>query len=316
MSITYNEDMLQIITDALELIGYLAAGETVAANDITFCSNILNKMLKAWEAQGIHLWTVSEGTLFFVQNQGQYILSATNGANASDGTGTPIETTLSSIGSGTTVNVVSSIGMTVGDNIGVCQDSQIIFWSTIASINNNAVTMNAPLTSSASQGNAVYTYTNNLGKALSIQSARLRNSSGFDRTVKIIPHNDYMMIPQKSSSSSPTVLSYLPQVSSGIVYVWPCPSDVNSRMEITYLRTIIDLVNTTDMPDLPQEWLEAITYNLAVRLASAYGISLSSQGLQGNPSLLTMAAQFLEELKAWDAEQPYVCFVPNYRYNR
>lgn len=316
-TITYNQTRDQIIGDALSLIGVLAAGETVTANDLTFCANQLNKMVKAWMAQGIHLFTEETGTLFLNKGQYQYTLVAgANGAYASDGSGTPVETTVATtaVANSTTIVVTTATGMSVNDNIGICQDNQIITWTTISAINGTTITLNAAISYQASAGNAVYTYTNQLPRVLSIQSARLRNNSGYDKKMEVKPREDYNNIPQKATLGSPIIIAYSPQVSNGLVYVWPSPSDVNTRIELTYLREIQDFDSGTDNADFPQEWLEALTFNLAVRVAPAYGINLSSGGIQGNPDILRQAAQYLDDLKAWDAEQPYIQIVPKSNY--
>lgn len=313
-STDFTETRDQIISDALGILAILAAGETAQTADINFCSNILNKMVKAWMAQGIHLWTEESGTIFLVQGQAQYNLqSGASGAKSSNGANT-VETTLSTAGSGSSITVTSSAGMVLGDTIGVVLDSQTITWTTITTIASNIIGLTAPLASTASSGNAVYVYTTQLPRVLSIQSARLRNNSGFDKMMEIKPREDYMRIPQKLITGDPIILYYSPQLTQGQVFVWPAPSDVNKRLEITYLRQIEDFDTGTDTPDFPQEWLEALTYNLAIRIAPAYGISLATGGQGGNPSLLTMAAQMLEEMKAWDAEQPYVQIVPKSQY--
>lgn len=314
-TINYNETRDQIISDALQLLNVLASGETANADDITFCANALNKMIKAWMAQGIHLWTEEEGTVYFINGQASYQLGTSNGANASDGTGTPTETTASSASSGTSINVTSSTGMTAGDTIGIQITTNVMTWTTISSISNNTITLNASV-ASWNSGALVATYTTQLQRPLSIQSARVRDNNGFDRPVWVKPRNDYMMIPQKQATSTPMVIYYSPQLTDGILYCWPTPSDVSQRLKITYLRTIQDFDSSSDNPDLPQEWLEAMTYNLAVRVAPAYGLNLTTAGLQGNPDLIRMANQFLEDLKAWDAEQPYIQIVPNWRSNR
>jgi len=123
-----------------------------------------------------------------------------------------------------------------------------------------------------------------------------------------------MRIPQKTLTGDPIILYYSPQISTGQVFIWPTPSDVNKRIEVTYLRQIQDFASSADNADFPQEWLETITYNLAVRIAPAYGLNLSSGGISGNPNLLMMAAQSLEDMKAWDSEQPYVQIVPSSQY--
>src|SRR6185437_6383886 len=161
--ITYNETRDQIITNSLSLLGVIAAGESPTTADITLCASFLNQMILSWMGQGIHLWTEEEGTLFLVSGQGQYFLqTGVNGAFASDGSGTPVETTLStSAGSGSqTVQVATSTGMSSGDTIGICQDNQTIFWTTInGTPSGNTVTLTSVTTSTASSGNAVYTYT-------------------------------------------------------------------------------------------------------------------------------------------------------------
>lgn len=305
----------QIISDALSLLAILAAGETAQPADLTFCSNILNKMVKAWMAQGIHLWTEESGTIFLVNGQAQYnLIAGVTGAKASDGQGTPVETTLTANAAGSSVIVTNSTGMAINDVIGVVLSDNTISWTTISGISGTTISLTAPLSGSATSGSAVFTYTTQLPRVLSIQSARLRNNSGFDKTMEIKPREDYMRIPQKAITGDPIILYYSPQLLQGQVYVWPTPSDVNKRIEITYLRQIQDFDTGTDTPDLPQEWLEALTYNLAVRVAPAYGIALASGGTTGNPSLLTMAAQMLEDMKAWDSEQPYIQIVPKNQY--
>lgn len=314
---TFNETRDQLITNALSLLGAVSAGESPNTNDLTFGASCLNAMVKAWMAQGIHLWTEEEGTIYFVNGQAQYNLQAgASGAQASDGSGTPVETTLATNASGGSISVVNGTGMSINDTIGIQLNNNSIFWTTISNVSVNNVTLAAPLSSSANAGNQVFSYTTQLPRPLSIQSCRLRDNNGFDRAVWIKPRNDYMMIPQKAITGDPIVLYYTPQITNGVVYVWPAPSDVSKRLKVTYLRTIQDFDSGTDQPDFPQEWLECITYNLAIRLAPAFGISLSSGGISGNPDLLRQAAQYLDDLKAWDSEQPYFQLVPNYRYNR
>ncbi len=314
-STDFTETRDQIISDALSLLAILAAGETATTADITFCSNALNKMVKAWMGQGIHLWTEESGTIFLVQGQAQYNLqTGASGAKASDGTGTPVETTLATAGSGSSITVTSSTGMTAADVIGVVQDSQIIKWTTIVSVTGTTIVLTAALDSAAASGNAVFTYTTQLPRVLSIQSCRLRNNSNFDKMMEMRAREDYMRIPQKNLTGDPIIAYYSPQNTRGEFLIWPTPSDVNKRIEVTYLRTIQDFDTGTDTPDLPQEWLDALTYNLAVRIAPAYGISLASGGMGGNSNLLVMANQMLEEMKGWDAEQPYIQIVPKQQY--
>lgn len=294
-------------------MGVVASGETASATDITYCALMLNAMLKAWQGQGIHLWTEEEGTLYLVYGQAQYSIP---GAHAGDGSGTPVETTISTSGAAlsSSVVVVNAVGMTIGDTIGISQDNNVMTWGTISNISGNTVTFSPALTYAASNGNLVATYTTACPRPLSIQDVRLRDNNNFDRPMQIKPRVDYQRIPEKFTIGNPIILFYSPQLTAGVVSVWPTPTTTNQRIKFTYLRSINDLNTGSDLVDFPQEWLETITFNLSVRVAPAYGINLNAGGYTGNPSLVSQAAQYLEELKAWDSEQPYMQFVPNYRY--
>ena len=63
-SVNFAINRNQIITDALEDIGAIGAGDTPDDDDIQACALKLNIMVKAWMAQGIHLWALEEATLF------------------------------------------------------------------------------------------------------------------------------------------------------------------------------------------------------------------------------------------------------------
>jgi hypothetical protein len=58
-SLTRND----IIQEALELIGVVAAEESPAAADVTTADRSLNMMVKGWQAKGINLWRQTEGSL-------------------------------------------------------------------------------------------------------------------------------------------------------------------------------------------------------------------------------------------------------------
>jgi hypothetical protein len=74
-SSNYTETRDDIISNALQLLGVLGSGETPTASDVTFCSNALNRMTKAWQAQGIHLWKETTATITIVADQYQYSVS-------------------------------------------------------------------------------------------------------------------------------------------------------------------------------------------------------------------------------------------------
>jgi hypothetical protein len=64
----------------------------------------------------------------------------------------------------------------------------------------------------------------------------------------------------------------------------------------TYERVVEDLTNTSDNFDFPPEWLEALTYQLAVRLCRPFGKPAALK------ELFPLASLMLQKLLDWDSE--------------
>lgn len=306
-SINYNQTRDEIISDALQLIGVLGEGETASANAITFCSSFLNKMIKMWHAQGIHCFTETEGTLFLQTGINEYTISMDTSLDKA-GINT-IETQLSADASGASLSVDSTTGMTAADNISIALDDGTIHTTTIVSVDSStALTITSALASAAATDNWVFAYTNKVMKPLMVESARIRNTAGNDNRIKVMGRTEFMRIPNKSSQGNNiTALYYSPQRDTGKFYTWPTPTDSNYRIKFSYLRHMEDFDASGNNPDLPQEWLEALTYGLAIRVAPSYGIKISKDF----PELLMAAREFKEQLETWDAEEGSIYARPN-----
>ncbi len=307
-SVDFNQTRNEIITDSLVLLGIYDPGDTVNSSDINFCSNILNKMVKGWEAQGLHLWTAQEATLFLNLNQKSYSLSS---SSSTDICGDDAKfTTLTADASGASLTVDSTTGFSVSDKIGIVLDDLTTQWTTIASVDSTtAVTLNASLTSAASSGNSVFVFTTRTDRPLAITSARYRDGGGSERPIERDGRTDFMEIPLKDSTGPTIRIFYSPKVSSATLYTWPVCDDPNGCITFSYLRRIQDFDSSSDNPDLPQEWLECITYNLAIRIASAYGIA--TQKL--NPDISLIAQSSLAEMTLWDDDDGSLIICPAYR---
>lgn len=299
----------QIITQALNLLGVYGQGDTVSTNDISFAATALNMMIKSWEGQGIHLWTSAEAALFFTLGQQKYSLAS----SASDITGDyPIFNLLTSSASGSSLIVSSTTGITANDNIGIKLDSGVIQWTTVASIVDSVtINLNASLSSTASAGNNVFSFTNRTDRPLEISSARYRYVDGTERPLNKKGRDDFMKVPLKTTTGKANQYYYAPKVNDAWMYLWPTADDVGDCIRFSYSRRIQDFDASTDTPDLPQEWLEAIVYNLAVRLAPGFGIATGKL----NPDISVVAQTSLMQMQLWDSEEGSLNVVPNYRYD-
>jgi hypothetical protein len=310
-SIDYTRTSYQIVQEALELIGVVGAQETPAVSDVTFATSRLNAMVKAWQAEGLHLWGTTEGVIFLTEGTNRYdVSSAATSVNSCLFTDF-IHTQLSAdeAAAQTTLSVDSSTGFTTSDKIGVVLDSGVVHWSTIASIpTSTSVTINNALPTQAATNANVFVYTSRITRPLRIINAR--RVSGYstaqsETTVEISNREEYFNTPSKNTAGDPVMLYYDPQLDTGSLYVWPTPDDSNVFLRVTYERSLEDFDESTNTPDFPQEWLEPLTYNLAYRIAPAFG--RSGDSLQ---DIRILAALTKEAAKQFDREITSLRIVP------
>jgi hypothetical protein len=97
----------------------------------------------------------------------------------------------------------------------------------------------------------------------------------------IIANSNFNRLPS-NSSGVPIQVTYQPKMNLGTIKVWPTPdsySQTNVTIQLTYLRPLEYFSASTDTADFPEEWVSAIIYGLAVRLAPEYGVPLPDRQL-------------------------------------
>lgn len=124
----------------------------------------------------------------------------------------------------------------------------------------------------AASGNKVVAYTDKIRRPLDILEARYCTSGGHERTLLQMDADSYKRLTVKSTSGQVLQYYYDPQLDNGVLYVWPVCSDGNDWLKMTVKTPVDDLDQITDNAQFPKEWLEAIIYNLAIRLAPEYGV--------------------------------------------
>lgn len=116
-----------------------------------------------------------------------------------------------------------------------------------------------------------------LARPAKIVSAFVRLQAGSANPVDyplrpLTAREDYAAIVLKSMNSFPQVVYYDPEFPFGMLYVWPVPSSLY-EIHISALQTLSAFSNLSDEADFPEEYEEAITYNLAVRLRPNYQLN-------------------------------------------
>ena len=144
-----------------------------------------------------------------------------------------------------------------------------------------------------------------------LEVRRLVTASSIDTPLMEWSRDEYIEQTNKAATGVPVAFYYDPQLSTGTLYVWPTPSTATATdmtLKLTYLRRLEDFDGSANDPDLPQEWLQALTYGLAEQLALKYGVRPDVRG-----EIAQRAAMYRADMEAWDTEPASLFLQPDMR---
>ncbi len=295
----FNITGAQWVTDSLELIGVVKEGTDISDQQLDRGLRAANRLLKSESAES-HLWKFEEITIFGVKGQAKYSLPGANGALTADISTTT--TDADEAASQTVISVTSTTGFANSDVIGVVLDDDTIHWSTIDSfVADDTVTIATGLASAATSGNKVYVYTTAVVRPLKVLTARSSLNDNDTPELQVLARTEYDNLPDKTIQASPVQVYYDPQITTGELFIWPTPDDVDKIYKITVQQPIEDLDSGTDNIDVPQEWLDYLVYKLALRRAPAYGKSIPQE-------VLLTYAELKDRVESWDEEDEPISF--------
>ena len=269
-SVDFNVNALTLLNGAYSNIGVKSAERALSAYQVELGLQKLNLLVKQWQgnndfAPGFKVFSRKRAYVFLQKNQASYAL----GSTGDHATGAYVTTTISATEAAaqTVLSVVSSTGMTAADNIGIELDTGFIQWTTVSSTGVGTVTIPATgLTSQASIGNRVFSYTTKMYRPLEILTASLRDSDDNDNPMGAMDLYEYESIPNKLSEGTPARQYYETQRTNGVMYLDVTPDDVTNVIRLVYLSPVEDLDITTDDLDYPQHWYRALEAQLSLDL--------------------------------------------------
>lgn len=300
-STNFNPTANEIITEALEQLGVIGLGDAVDGDVYESCLRSLNMMIKAWQSQGLHLWSQTEAIVFLNEDQIKYQLGGTGPDKASLEI---IKTQLAAdqVTSDTALTVDSTADMAVSDVIGIVQDDDTIKWTTIATIpSSTTLTISSGLASAASTDQNVYAYTTAYtDRPLEIVSCRLIRDDDTVFPMRILSRSEYFNIPGRTTTSNSTPSQWYADMQRDHtdIYIYPASDTAQSRLQLTVKRIFEDFDSSTDTSDFPQEWVSPIALNLAVYIAPKF-----SKEDKVAAGLGQVATAHLQSLKEWDSEK-------------
>jgi len=160
-------------------------------------------------------------------------------------------------------------------------------------------------------------YTNNVGgdvnatKFNKVYNAIIRRDA-FDTDLTLITRDEYELLGDKSAQGVPNQYWYDPRREVGSFTVYPAPSAdaaANTLVLVTGTHPIEDVDTGVDNMDVPVEWLDAITYGLALRLMHAYGTPSDIRR-----EIISLASTFLKQATDFDQEEGSIFLQPEPRF--
>jgi hypothetical protein len=271
---SYNANRDQIIRMALRKIGAFEAGETPDNQAVQYGAQKHNMMVKSIEATGLHIWTETEATVFLQPGQISYTLGTGSTDHATE---SYVATTLSADAalSATTINVESATGFGDGYQVGLLLSTGYLFWTTqVGAASGTTITIADALTEELATGTVVYAYATNIVRPLRVVSARRYDFvSGLITPLILYSRIDYRNLPNPNDSGIPNVVFYDPRGGAntqGILWIWPTATNPGQGIKMTWWRPVQDFNSAANTPDLPQEWLDCLVWNLAYKMAPEY----------------------------------------------
>lgn len=290
-SFDYSRSAANLITVALENVGVLAAGGTVASADTATCLTRLNLIAKAHSgmsdfARGLKNISRQRATMMLAKGQQTYLLGpATTDARASTQVGrTTIDaaeaagqTVLSvTATSDTTTYPGTTLTMTASDIIGIEQNDGTIFWTTVSSISaGDTVTVATGLDVAAAVGNYVFWFTARAQRMVLVESAVLRDENENDTPLKVYRTiEEYEAgVTSKYADGDPTCILVEPLRINTKITLDSQPTDVTKRIVLVGLYPQEDYDNSSGTDDIafPQEALRYLGWELSFEICDAYG---------------------------------------------
>lgn len=299
-----------IIADALLNVGAIDENDlgNVPGPMYQSALNKLNGMTKAWITTGIHVWTEEEAILFLQPLQPMYLLGGATTAKCCDAFSYQQTATTLTAGAGASaVNVQSSVGILVGENVGVVLDSGLTFWTTAAAVTGNTVSLTDALPTNASNGAFVFAFppSAQIIRPLKVPKTRTLQWIGLTETPDTGPlsRQEYMDQPQKMTPGVPNQVFYNPGRDQGQFFVWNNPAGWQYAKRFTWYRPIYDWTSPLSTQDFPIEWAAALTWNLSRELEVGYGVPLATSA-----KIKELALQYLDAALGWDREPQDVQF--------
>ena len=309
-SVDFQHTRSQITEHALRICGVLREGLSASSDQLTTGAIAQNTVIKSLMTIGLPLWCIDKGAIFPIHNVSSVLLGPSAGHAATSWVHTTL--TASSAANDTTLTVDSITGISASDVIGIELDNGNIDWTTVnGAPSGSTVTITTGVTTAASSGNHVYTYTTKIVKPVKIVKA-MRYDYTDDTEIEMnqLSRDEYTRLSDKTvESSAQTDFWFEPSSQTTARFnFYPRFADGNSIIQIWFHTPFEDMDGASDTLDFPQEWEGVIVWNVAAALAFEYGVPHRKRQL-----IIQMAEKLRSEASDFGQEEGSVYFMADRR---
>lgn len=103
-------------------------------------------------------------------------------------------------------------------------------------------------------------------RPIKIQNAYLKDSDGYDYPLEIVAAKDVNAVAHKTTEARPEKMYFIPEVTQAKI-IFECEPNEAYTLYIESWKNFTEFTGTTTTVTLPNEYKEALVYNLAVSLA-------------------------------------------------
>ena len=323
MTTTYSVSRDTIITAALRKLQVIELGVTPDADTVVNAAQSLNFMIKSWQTQGIKLWTIQNYVVPLTASTNAYTIgnvqTKTGTVTITNATPAVVTYTSSGLITGTPVVFTTTGALPTGITAGT---TYYVLTALTASTFTIATTVGGTAINTSSAGSGVHTctittptsvtQTNN--KPLKVIQAWMRNTSvtpNIDTPLMLVSRQEYNILGSKASTGMINTVWYNPDTTYGTVTVFLTPDATTATNYQLYLvgqRPINDILLSTDIPDFPNEWMQALVWGLADEIAIEYGAHVNVR-----QEIHAKAEKYRTDLEDFDVETTSTMFTPDRR---
>ena len=298
-SANFTRTRSEIIQMALRKVGALRQGETPLADMNQEASDVLNVMVKSWQAEGIHLWTVEETTQILTTSS---VVIASNGSadyectrnHVASASTRPISganytsywkalttTAGSAWVTGTQYKSICNIAL-IDTVLGTDGYDYQCFKSHTSSASDRPITGANYATYWVMLNTAVagtwVTATNYNGEdVLDIAEGAFIRDGTTDTPITPLTREEWMGLGSKFTTLGIPSRFWFNSSLTPEIFFFPYPDDDDYILHYPKIRRLEDFDAAGDTADFTVKWLNALIYGLATELSDEYGLPLAER---------------------------------------